>query len=118
KIIAAGDKPYRDSDCVFCGECVQACPVAALMEKDVRYRHRPWEMTPVRTTCTYCGVGCQMYLHVKNGKVVKISGVEEAAPNFGSLCVKGRFGFDFVHSKDRLTTPLIRENGAFREASW
>jgi predicted molibdopterin-dependent oxidoreductase YjgC len=118
KIIAAGDKPYRDSDCVFCGECIQACPVAALMEKNVRYRHRPWEMTPVRTTCTYCGVGCQMLLHVKDGNVVKVTGAEEIAPNFGSLCVKGRFSHDFIHSGDRLTTPLIRENGALRNATW
>lgn len=118
KIIAAGDKPYRDSDCVFCGECIQACPVAALMEKDVRYQHRPWELNPVRTTCTYCGVGCQMLLHTKNGKVVKVTGVEDVVPNYGSLCVKGRFGFDFIHSEERLTAPLIRENGEFREASW
>ncbi len=118
KIIAAGDKPYRDSDCVFCGECIQVCPVAALMEKDVRYRHRPWEMTPVRTTCTYCGVGCQMDLQVKDGKVVKIAGAREAVTNRGSLCVKGRFGFDFIHSEERLKSPLIREGEGFREASW
>jgi predicted molibdopterin-dependent oxidoreductase YjgC len=118
KIIAAGDRPYINSDCVFCGECVQACPVGALVEKDARYEARPWETRKVRTTCSYCGVGCQIYLHVKNNRVVKASGVEEAAPNYGSLCVKGRFGFDFIHSDDRLKTPLIKENGALREASW
>jgi predicted molibdopterin-dependent oxidoreductase YjgC len=118
KIIAAGDRPYINSDCVFCGECVQACPVGALVEKDARYEARPWEMRKVRSTCSYCGVGCQLYLHVKDNRVVKITGVEDVAPNFGSLCVKGRFGFDFIHSSDRLKTPLIRENGAFREASW
>jgi predicted molibdopterin-dependent oxidoreductase YjgC len=118
KIIAAGDRPYINSDCVFCGECVQACPVGALVEKDARYEARPWETQKVRTTCSYCGVGCQLYLHVKNNRVVKASGVEEATPNFGSLCVKGRFGFDFIHSPDRLKTPLIKDNGTFREASW
>ena len=118
KIIAAGDRPYINSDCVFCGECVQACPVGALVEKDARYEARPWETQKVRTTCSYCGVGCQIYLHVKNNRVVKASGVEDVAPNFGSLCVKGRFGFDFIHSADRLKTPLIKENGTFREASW
>jgi predicted molibdopterin-dependent oxidoreductase YjgC len=118
KIIAAGDRPLKDSDCVFCGECVQACPVGALVEKDVRYRTRPWETRKVRTTCSYCGVGCQMYLHVKDNQVVKVSGAEEAVPNYGSLCVKGRFGFDFIHSPERLTTPLIKENGKFRETSW
>jgi len=117
KVIAAGDNPLRNSDCVFCGECVQACPVAALVEKDVRYRVRPWETTATRSTCTYCGVGCQLNLHVKDGRVVKVTGVD-APPNHGSLCVKGRFGFDFIHSPERLTAPLIKENGAFRQASW
>ena len=118
KIIAAGDRPYINSDCVFCGECVQACPVGALVEKDARFEDRPWQTRKVRTTCSYCGVGCQLYLHVKDNQVVKVSGVEEVAPNLGSLCVKGRFGFDFIHSNDRLKTPLIKENGRLREASW
>ena len=118
KIIASGDRPLRDSDCVFCGECVQACPVGALVEKDVRYQVRPWETQKVRTTCTYCGVGCQIYLHVKDNQVVNVTGVEDQVPNYASLCVKGRFGYHFIHSEDRLTTPLIRENGGFREATW
>ena len=117
KIIAAGDRPLKDSDCVFCGECVQACPVGALVEKDVRYHVRPWETEKVRTTCSYCGVGCQLSLHVRDNRVVKVSGVDEA-PNHGSLCVKGRFGFDFIGSDQRLTDPLIKENGAFRKATW
>jgi len=118
KIVAAGDRPYRDSDCVFCGECVQACPVGALVEKDARYQVRPWETKKVRTTCSYCGVGCQLYLHTRNNQVVKVTGVEDVGPNYGSLCVKGRFGYDFINSPDRLTTPLIKENGQFRDASW
>jgi predicted molibdopterin-dependent oxidoreductase YjgC len=118
KIIAAGDRPYIDSDCVFCGECVQACPVGALVEKDARYSVRPWATRRVRTTCSYCGVGCQLELHVEDNRVVKVSGVEDVAPNYGSLCVKGRFGFDFIHSPERLKVPLIKENGRFREATW
>ena len=118
KIIAAGDRPYKDSDCVFCGECVQVCPVGALVEKDARYAVRPWQTQKVRTTCSYCGVGCQLYLHVQDNRVVKVTGVEDVPPNYGSLCVKGRFGFDFINSPERLTTPLIKENGKFREAHW
>ena len=118
KVVAAGDRPLKDSDCVFCGECVQACPVGALVEKNARYNVRQWETEKVKTTCSYCGVGCQLYLHVMDDKVVKVTGAEETGPNYGSLCVKGRFGFDFVNSSDRLKTPLIKENGEFKEASW
>ncbi len=117
KIVAAGDRPLKDSDCVFCGECVQACPVGALVEKDVRYQVRPWESRKVRTTCSYCGVGCQLELFVKDNKIVKVNGAG-VAPNHGSLCVKGRFGFNFVNSPERLTTPKIKENGTFRDATW
>ncbi len=71
------------------------------------------------TTCSYCGVGCQLELHVKDNQVIKVTSSEELpGPNNGSLCVKGRFGYDFINHPDRLTTPLIAENGAFREASW
>ena len=118
KIVAAGDQPLRNSDCVFCGECVQACPVGALVEKDVRYQVRPWETQKIRTTCSYCGVGCQLHLHVKDNRIVKVTGVEDVPPNYGSLCVKGRFGYHFVGSPQRLTRPLIRKNGDLVEASW
>ena len=118
KIIAACNRPYRESDCVFCGECVQACPTGALVEKDVRHTVRPWETRKVRTTCSYCGVGCQQELHVKDNRVVQVTGVENTPPNHGSLCVKGRFGFEFIGSPERLTQPLIKGNGGFRESSW
>jgi len=118
KVIAGIDQALKDSSCVFCGSCVQACPVGALTEKDVVYRGKPWEETKTRSTCGYCGVGCQIDIHTKAGNVTRITGAEESAPNYGSLCVKGRYGFDFIASEERLTTPLIKENGAFREATW
>ncbi len=118
KIVASGDRPLADSDCVFCGECIQACPVGALVEKKSRYEWRPWETTKIRTTCPYCGVGCQQLLHVQDGRIVKVTGVEDAEPNKGRLCVKGRFGYDFIYSEERLKRPLIREGEEFREASW
>jgi NADP-reducing hydrogenase subunit HndD len=120
KIVAAGDRPLANSDCVFCGECIQACPVGALVEKKARFEWRPWKTEKkIRTTCPYCGVGCQQLLHVQDGRIVKVTGVEEAEPNRGRLCVKGRFGYDFIYSEERLKTPLIRNNdGTFREASW
>jgi len=120
KIVARGDRALKDSDCVFCGECVQACPVGALVTTQDFESRTPdkSETKMVRTTCSYCGVGCQMYLHVRNDRIVKVTGVEELGPNYGSLCVKGRFGYDFVHDRERLTKPLIREGRSFREASW
>lgn len=117
-IAGKDDVALKDSDCVFCGECVQACPVGALVEKKSEYISRAWEVEKIRTTCPYCGVGCQQWLHVKDGKILKVTGVNEGSPNKGRLCVKGRFGFDFIYSKERLTSPLIKENGIFKEASW
>ncbi len=109
---------FNRDKCVSCGECVQVCPVGGMLEKKSPMRWRSWETAKIRTTCPYCGVGCQQLLHVKNGKIVQVTGVEDAEPNKGRLCVKGRYGFDFIYSEDRLKTPLIKENGQFREASW
>jgi predicted molibdopterin-dependent oxidoreductase YjgC len=119
RIVTEGDRPLKDSDCVFCGECVQACPVGALIPKEDLFSERSsTETRKVRTICSYCGVGCQLYLHVRDNKVIKVTGVEDVGPNFGSLCVKGRFGYDFIHDPKRLKSPLIKENGKFREGSW
>jgi formate dehydrogenase major subunit len=118
KVIAGFDRGLQEGDCVFCGQCVQVCPSGALTEKKARGLARSWEIRKVRTTCPYCGVGCQMWLHVKEGRITKVTAVKDAAPNKGRLCVKGRFGYDFIYSEERLKTPLIREKDEFREASW
>jgi len=108
------------SRCTHCGECVQHCPTGALsLKKAYGLANKKDELTSVRTTCPYCGVGCQQELVVKDGRIIYVKGVEGAEPNHGSLCVKGRFGYDFIYSKDRLTDPLIRqEDGSFKTASW
>lgn len=119
KIVTNGDRPLKDSNCVFCGECLQKCPVGALIDKR-EYESKSYLLPTkkIRTTCCYCGVGCQIYLHVRDNKVVKVTGVEEVGPNYGSLCVKGRFGYDFINHPERLKTPLIRKNGTFQEVTW
>ena len=118
KIVTGGDTDYADSTCVFCGECVQLCPVGAISEKQRMPFGKAFEEEIVRSVCTYCGTGCVVNLHTINGRIVRVTGDEEAEANRGSLCVKGRFGYDFIHHPDRLTMPLVREGESFREASW
>jgi formate dehydrogenase major subunit len=118
KVICDDDVPMGESSCVQCGECVQLCPTGAIIDKLGRGRARSWELQKVQSTCPYCGVGCQLYLHVKDQQVVGVSGVEGSGPSHGSLCVKGRYGYHFIQDSGRLKKPLIRENGGFREASW
>ncbi len=112
----AFDKGMEFSNCVSCGNCVSVCPTGALMEKSDNI-FRSWETTKTRTTCPYCGVGCQFDLVVKKNKIVRIEPAF-VTPNEGLLCVKGKFAFKFINHHDRLTTPLIKKNGIFEEASW
>lgn len=117
--IIAGLDNWATSECDGCGECVQLCPTGALVEKPHREQIDLARLDrTVQTTCPYCGVGCQLELLVQNETIVRANGVESVSPNDGRLCVKGRFGYDFVHHKDRLTAPLIKKNGSFMEASW
>jgi len=111
-------KPRSLENCEFCGQCVSTCPVGALTDKKARGKGRSYEMKKVRTTCSYCGTGCNFDLNVKDGKVVKVTSAYDAPVNHGNLCIKGRYGYDFIHSKERIKTPLIKKNGEFHEATW
>jgi formate dehydrogenase major subunit len=119
-VICDADLPMAQSSCVSCGECVQLCPTGALTEKKAVGTGRPWELERVRTTCAYCGVGCQVELHVDRAanRIVRVTGVEGTPPNDGMLCVKGRFSYEFPSSGDRLTEPLLRRNGRLEPVSW
>jgi len=98
-----------DTDCVSCGNCVSVCPVGALMPKS-QNNFREWETKKVVTTCTYCGVGCQIEYSVKDGKIVDAKPANGPS-NQDLLCVKGKFAYDFINHKDRLKHPMIRRNG-------
>lgn len=130
------DDPMGASSCVACGECVQACPTGALLPATVTDKNQVGDTADfdreVKSVCPFCGVGCQVSLKVKDDKVKFVEGINGPA-NEGRLCVKGRFGFDYIHHDHRLTKPLIRRNDApakglnvdpgnwgefFREASW
>ncbi len=115
--IAAQISPVHKERCTSCGECLRSCPTGALTENLSRHRGRPWNTERVKTTCTYCGCGCQLELMVANGKIISVTAGEEGT-NQGSLCVKGRFGYEFIDSPERLTKPLIKKDGEFREADW
>ena len=104
--------------CVSCGECLQLCPVGALTENLSAAKGRSFLVKKVPTTCTYCGCGCQIELNVLNNRVVSVGGMDDPGVNQGSLCVKGRFGYEFVSSDQRLTKPLIKRDGRFEEAEW
>ena len=117
-ISPAFGEPVENSPCVFCGMCTDICPVGALTPKLSKGKGRVWEINKVKTICPYCGTGCAIDLHVKGNEIVGASGNREGLANKGHVCVKGHYGWDFVHSPDRLTKPLIKKDGKFEEASW
>jgi formate dehydrogenase alpha subunit len=117
--VLAGTGTWDESECDGCGECVQLCPTGALVEKPYQDLLRMDKIDrKVKTTCPYCGVGCQMEMWVQDERIVRVTGVEGVLPNDGRMCVKGRFGYHFVQSGDRLKTPLIRKDGELHEATW
>ncbi len=117
KVTTAMDKPLSQSECVFCGNCVAVCPTGALQEKELRSKARSWEVKKVKTICPYCGTGCGIELNVKDNQVVGVtSGSGEV--NGKALCVKGRFGYGFIHHPERLKKPLVKKKGQFVEIDW
>ena len=112
-------KAVRKENCISCGECLQVCPVGALTESLSPIKGRIWQLERTQTTCTFCGCGCQLELNtLAKKKVVKVTTKGEAGVNQGSLCVKGRFGYDFIHHPERLQKPLVKKSGVFVEVSW
>lgn len=111
-------KSLEESGCVFCGTCVDVCPVGAIFDKKARWESFPDKI--VTTICNYCGVGCQLHMEVKGDKVLRSRPDPKGPANNGQACVKGRFGIvDVVHAPDRLTKPLIKQqDGNYKEASW
>ena len=120
RIICDDDRPMGSSSCVQCGECVQACPTGALLDKASARAALPEGLDVHRTVCPYCGVGCGLLLHVdrRKGRIAAVTGDEGHPASDGMLCVKGRYGLDFVHSEERLRAPLVRRDGVLRRSSW
>lgn len=104
--------------CEFCGQCVSTCPVGALTDKPSRYQGRVWETTRVESICGYCGVGCTVEYRVKDGRIISTGAPIGRGVNGGNLCAKGRYGWSFTHSPDRLTAPLVRRDGKLVEVTW
>ncbi|SFG38350.1 formate dehydrogenase subunit alpha [Neptunomonas qingdaonensis] len=118
KIVAGQDDSFLDSDCVSCGACVQACPTSTLMENNVIEMGQPEHS--IVTTCAYCGVGCSFKAEMKGDQVVRMVPYKGGEANQGHSCVKGRFAFGYATHKDRIKTPMIRDNidEQWREVSW
>ena len=125
QVVAKGDLPLS---CEFCGDCLAVCPVGAITNKFSKYLYKPWQLTKTTTTCNYCGDGCQMYVETKDTEVVRVTAPlswknkwgdrTDTVKGHGGICVRGRFGFQFIDSKTRLRQPMLRRHGRLTEAPW
>jgi formate dehydrogenase major subunit len=107
---------FGESSCVSCGACADTCPTGAILDKTVASQGAAATWT--RTTCPYCGVGCEMHAGARDGRLVEIRPVRDAPVSKGHLCVKGRYAFDYVHAPDRITSPMIRDGAGWRQVAW
>lgn len=105
-------------NCEFCGSCVSVCPVGSLLARPFKFKARFWSLTKQKSVCGYCGTGCNLTLGVKDNKVLTTIYDENQGFHKGQLCVRGRFGYQFINSDKRLTKPLVRKNGRLEESSW
>lgn len=106
-------------DCEYCGNCVSVCPVGAIMSRLHRHSYRPWQVKEnTETICPYCGVGCTLVLQTRDDSIKRAVPKLGSSVNNGMLCSRGRFGYEFVGSRDRLTSPLIKKNGVLEESTW
>ena len=116
RIVPDSGTTLLESSCVSCGACVDTCPSGALEDKSLLVHEKPTDWT--RTTCPYCGTGCEMNVGTNQNQIVSIKPLHEAPVNHGHLCVKGRYAFDFVHAADRITEPMIRNNDGWLKVTW
>jgi len=111
--------PYGEPlDCEFCGSCISVCPVGALNSRPFKFKARWWALKKFETVCSYCGTGCQLTYGVKDDKVLTTVYNEDQGFHNGQLCCRGRFGYQYINSPDRLTTPLVRKNGVLYPSTW
>jgi NADH dehydrogenase/NADH:ubiquinone oxidoreductase subunit G len=118
KVITANDKPLQESGCTFCGSCVDACPVNALLESDRWRKGREWEYEKISSVCMLCGNGCDITVSTKEGSIQKINAGAQAGSAEKYICAYGRFGFDCIEAGTRLTSPMKRINGELKETTW
>ncbi len=115
KIATAFD---RGLNCEFCGQCVSMCPVGAILPRPFKFKARPWQLQEVDSVCSYCGNGCTVTLGVKENKIETIRFNDKTGVNDGNLCIRGRFGYSYVNSEERLKKPLLRKDGQLVEVGW
>lgn len=105
-------------ECDYCGQCIDICPTGALLSKPFKFQARAWFLEEKDTICPFCGCGCTLTLGLREGKILRSRAKEDSGRSEGNLCGRGRFGFDYIYSENRLKTPLIRRDGVLVPATW